>query len=179
MARRKAPKRSLVDPPEVFSLKDGWLTNLTGLSAAAVGLVASADVADALLDKHVRLEMALVGLIAVGVLGVAPLMLALLTEFDTSGEEPVTVTPTPVYVVASSLAAGAATAQLTSLGRAAGELKQLGGVRQGLVAMCVVMGLVALVYAFVFIRRTLGFAKQWPRPRGGDATESMPWTLSL
>jgi hypothetical protein len=179
MAASKAPKRSLIDPPAVFSLTDGWLTNLTGLSAAAVAVVASTDVADALLDEHTRIEMALVGLIAVAALGFAPLLLALLTRFDASVSEPATVTPTWVYVVASSLAAGAATAQLTSLGRAAGGLKQLSGMRQGLMGACVVMALFALVYAAVFIERTLGFAAQWPPPENAEAIEPMPWSLSL
>jgi hypothetical protein len=165
MAASKAPKRSLIDPPAVFSLTDGWLTNLTGLSA--------------LLDEHTRIEMALVGLIAVAALGFAPLLLALLTRFDASVSEPATVTPTWVYVVASSLAAGAATAQLTSLGRAAGGLKQLSGMRQGLMGACVVMALLALVYAAVFIERTLGFAAQWPPPENAEAIEPMPWSLSL
>ncbi|MET0831230.1 MAG: hypothetical protein ABWY62_02535, partial [Acidimicrobiia bacterium] len=63
--------------------------------------------------------------------------------------------------------------------RAAGELKLLSEMRQGLVGACVVMALFALVYAGVFIERTLGFAAQWPRPQGSEAVPAMPWSLSL
>jgi hypothetical protein len=43
IAFRKKEKNSFVGPPAVFSLADGWLTNLTGLSAAAVAVVATTD----------------------------------------------------------------------------------------------------------------------------------------
>ena len=187
--RKKSWRRFLVDPPAVFSLKDGWLTNLTGLSAAAVAVAVGTGVADAMLDKETQAGLALVGFIVVAILGLAPIVLGAALRFKEVKRDKkktvVTFAPTWAYVLAASVTAGGATTQLAGLRGASGGLRLSSDAQQRMSQGCFILGAIAIVYVLAIIYKTIQLSGPEPVDEGegvdsADETEpAMPRSLIL
>jgi hypothetical protein len=184
LSEKKTWREFLVDPPAVFSPKDGWLTNLTGLSAAAVAVAAGTGVADAMLDKGTQAQLALVGFIVVAILGLAPIVLGATIRFKEvqRDDKPtmVTFTPTWAYVLAASVTAGGAATQLAGLREAADGLRLSGNAPQRMRQACLILGAIAVAYVLTIIYKTIQLSGPEPEDEGeGVDSAMMPRSLTL
>jgi hypothetical protein len=189
----------LIDPNDIFSLKDGWLTNITGLSAALVAVFGATTFADTLLAKTDQLSLALLGLVVLALLALAPIVLILSTDAflaKLDGDtKPTTHIQTAVwgYALASAVTSAAAIAQLAGFGYAVSNAAVPSELKWGAWVTLAALAVVALSYGRHYFMTTLALSGaryrapaeaagqriEYVQPAGATAPVPVPWSLSL
>jgi hypothetical protein len=155
-------KAVLRDPPAIFSLSDGWLTNLTGLSAAVVAIFSATGIADTILRHSDQLAITLVGLFAAALLGAAPVVLILMTSPVPQAQDDKVGTQTgvPVYIFAAGFTIAAAFAQLAAFAFATDHGNLSTPVKFCAWGLLTVLAIVTALYARHYITSTLSLASE-------------------
>jgi hypothetical protein len=154
-------KAVLRNPPAIFSLSDGWLTNITGLSAAVVAIFSATGIADAILRHSDQLAVTLVGLFAAALLGAAPVVLVMMTSPEPPAEDGSVGTQTgvPAYVFAAGFTIAAAFTQLSAFALATDHGNLSTPVKLCAWGLLTVLAIVTALYARHYITSTLSLAE--------------------